>query len=91
MGKGYLQNYEIVDGIFHVKKDVDITASIWENCHCECGWPIIHACCNDEFNNFKDADKWSWWVYCANKGCKNHDGEGVHYNQPEWIINTTTN
>lgn len=66
-------------------KLTDETASILEGNPCECGWPVIHACCNDEFVNFQDAGKWDWWVYCTNKGCKNHQGEGVHYSWPEWI------
>lgn len=92
MGKGYLQDYEIIDDVFHVKENIDSTASIIEDEHCkDCGWPVVHACCNDEFNNFKDADTWDWWMYCTNKGCKNHEGEGVFQDWPEWVIKSTSN
>ncbi len=50
----------------------------------DCGWPIVDAVCNDEFMNFKDAKEWDWWYYCSNKGCKNHEGEGIFQNIPEW-------
>jgi hypothetical protein len=50
-----------------------------------CDWPVANACCNDEFINFKDAGNWDWWYYCSNKGCKNHEGEGVFQNMPVWI------
>ena len=36
--------------------------------------------------NFKDADEWDWWYYCSNKGCKNHEGEGVFQGTPKWIF-----
>ncbi|ENZ79612.1 hypothetical protein M3795_16810 [Ralstonia pickettii] len=50
------------------------TASIAPNLFCNsCGWPIIHACCNDEMSN----EPWGtdYWGYCSNKGCVNHDGQ----------------
>lgn len=65
---------------------------ILEKCKCkDCGSPIIHACCNGIFINFKDADKWDWWQYCSNKGCINHDGEGVFQNPLDWIEYETIN
>jgi len=67
------------------------TASILKFSHCkDCGWPVIDACCNDEFAKFKDAAKWDWWQYCSNKGCKNHDGEGVFQNTPDWVASDFT-
>ena len=63
------------------------TAHVWENHFCkDCSWPVIHACCNDEFRHFKDADTWDWWVYCSNKGCKNHDGEGQFQHEIVWMF-----
>lgn len=50
-----------------------------------CNWPIVFACCNDSFREFKDAAEWDWWVYCSNKGCKNHDGEGIFQDLPVWV------
>lgn len=62
------------------------TITIMKKAYCRnCGWPIISVCCNGSFQNFKDAKNWDWWAYCSNKGCKNHDGEGVSQDDPEWI------
>ena len=55
-------------------------------CCSDCGWPIIIACCNDEFMNFKYASECDWWYYCSNKGCKNHEGEGACQDTPEWCL-----
>jgi hypothetical protein len=52
----------------------------------DCGWPVITACCKDSFTKFKDSIKWDWWIYCSNKGCKNHEGKGIFQNNPEWVI-----
>lgn len=69
-----------------VKPEYGATASILEKAFCRnCGWPIIDACCNYSFTQFKDAKDWDWWQYCSNKGCKNHDGEGVFQDTPDWI------
>lgn len=63
------------------------TASIRHGYHCAvCDWPIIDACCNDSFNDFKDASEWDWWLYCSNKGCVNHEGEGVWQQWPSWVV-----
>jgi len=54
--------------------------------HCkDCGWAIICACCNDEFCNFRDASEWDWWCYCSNKGCKNHEGNGIFQEDSDWF------
>jgi len=70
------------------EKPKDESAYIIENEHCkECGWPIVHTCCNDEMHDFAEQETgelWDWWLYCSNKGCKNHKGEGVFQNWPEW-------
>lgn len=50
------------------------TASIVKDGFCKaCGWPVIHACCNDEMS----TEPWGsdYWGYCSNKGCTNHAGE----------------
>jgi len=61
------------------------TAWILEYYKCrDCNWPIIAACCNDDFVKFKDAGDWDWWHYCSNKGCINHEGEGVWQSTPDW-------
>ena len=68
------------------KKEQKYTAKIVENIFClKCGWPVIHACCNDEFIKFKDAKNWDWWLYCSNKGCEKHNGEGVFQKGLDWV------
>jgi hypothetical protein len=57
---------------------------ILQNVHCQsCNWPIIDICCN---TGVKPWDDWDWWQYCSNPSCKNHPGEGVFQNTPDWII-----
>lgn len=67
------------------RKNKTNTADLLEQYCNDCGWPIISACCNDEFLAFKDASNWDYWIYCTNKGCKNHDGEGVFQEFPNWV------
>lgn len=50
-----------------------------------CKWPVIHCCCNDEMS-IGEFGRWDWWVYCSNKGCKNHQGEGLFQDWPEWVV-----
>jgi hypothetical protein len=53
-------------------------AEILKDSKCkDCGWPVISAFCNDQ---------WNRRVYCSNKGCKNHDDEGILYHKPKWIV-----
>jgi hypothetical protein len=49
----------------------------------ECGWPVVDACCN---SSPAPWDGWDWWYYCSNKGCRNHVGEGVFQETPEWVV-----
>ena len=59
------------------------SAKIWEGTHCsDCGWPIVHVCCNWDY---KTDENWDWYAYCSNKGCKNHEGEGMHQDYPVWL------
>jgi hypothetical protein len=51
----------------------------------DCGWPVIHACCNDEMKKF-ECD---YWGYCSNKGCKNHEGEEWDQFDPEFSYRST--
>lgn len=68
-------------------KPVSSTATILPNRHCtECGWVVVSACCNDNFMcGVRSDQSWDWWYYCANKGCKNHTGEGVFQDTPDWV------
>ena len=67
------------------KVDFD-TINIIKGVHCkDCGWPIIDACCNGSFTDHKDAKEWDWWNYCSNKGCKNHEGEGIFQDLLDWV------
>jgi hypothetical protein len=77
------------EGIIDMVKENYDTASILEGCHCkECGWPVVDVCCNDNFlDGVKGEDNcWDWWYYCSNKGCTNHNGEGVFQNHIDWVV-----
>lgn len=71
-----------------VKRELSgVTASILKDSWCgDCGWPIVDACCNGLFCSYADAARWDWWVYCSNKGCKNHNGNGVFQDKPNWVV-----
>lgn len=63
-------------------------ASMLTGRHCkDCGWPVVDAFCNDEFLGLEDSSEWDYWNYCSNKGCVNHEGEGVSNDKPEWVSN----
>jgi hypothetical protein len=66
------------------------TASIAPGMFCRaCGWPVIHACCNDEMSRAPwGAD---YWAYCANKGCENHAGEEWGQSDPEFTFRQRSN
>lgn len=53
-------------------------------CH-DCDWQVLHVCVNGDFRTYKDAADWDWWLYCTNKVCKNHDGEGMFQSAPDWV------
>lgn len=62
------------------------TSRISDKVHCkECGWPVVSCCTNWDTDFFLDSEGWDWWVYCSNKACKNHKGEGVFQNGVDWI------
>lgn len=70
-----------------MSEEIAGTANIRPELKCgDCGWPIVFACCNGLFMNFKDADQWDWWYYCSNKGCEHHDGEGTFQRDPDWVL-----
>lgn len=51
----------------------------------DCGWPVIECCCNNEMSS-GEWGSWDWWMYCSNKGCKNHKGEGIFQDKPDWTF-----
>jgi hypothetical protein len=52
------------------------TASLVEDMYCkDCGWPVIHACCNGGMETMEPYKIYDYWAYCSNKACKNHEGE----------------
>lgn len=63
------------------------TAKILEGTSCKvCNWPVIFACCNDNFlDGVEDEEDWDWWVYCSNKGCTHHVGEGKFQKGIDWV------
>ena len=85
----YMNMMKTRGGIIDMDKADYDTASILDGVHCkDCGWPIIDVCCNDNFlDGVEDKDTcWDWWYYCSNKGCKNHEGEGVFQNNVNFVV-----
>ncbi len=84
----YDDRAEVVNRYHHRRRMVKATgtSSMPEHLYCkDCGWPVVDSVCTDEFEDFKDATEWDWWYYCSNKGCENHDGEGVFQDTPDWL------
>lgn len=75
----------------HTKaKDSSGTADVEKDSYCKCcGWPVIFACVNDEFIDFAEkqdpSNAWGWWLYCSNKGCIKHVGEGKFQADLSWV------
>ena len=66
-------------------RDYDTSAHVVNGMFCRaCGWPIIHACCNDQMAE----PPWGgdWWAYCSDKGCENHAGESWGQGDPEFTF-----
>lgn len=60
--------------------------------HCKaCGWPVVHACCNDEMSVLHPTS--DWWGYCSNQGCVNHAGSdwGQGSSVDEWMVHRDDN
>lgn len=58
--------------------------SIFEEYWCkECGEMVI-----EQVNNTRLAkyDGWDFILYCANKECDNHEGEGYFQTLPKWVV-----
>ncbi|ANA49457.1 hypothetical protein BI049_gp103 [Salmonella phage vB_SnwM_CGG4-1] len=51
----------------------------------DCKWPVVFSLCNDGMMDTPPYNAWDWWLYCSNKTCKNHAGEGFFQYTPEWI------
>ena len=62
------------------------TARMREEAHClSCGWPVVFAFCNDGMARTAPYSGWDNWIYCSNKTCRPHAGEGIFHNMPDWI------
>lgn len=58
--------------------------SVYRGCSCkECGEIIIFQANNTQIARFEG---WDWFVYCANKECENHVGEGIFQDTPAWVF-----
>lgn len=71
------------------RKSENESSSMLEDRYCkDCGWPVVHTCVNNEMCDFvyKKGEIWDWWLYCSNKGCVNHEGEGVFQNSTSFEI-----
>lgn len=56
------------------------TASLVEKAHCkQCSWPIV------EISSNRPLCPQSYWSYCANPSCENHQGERHTQFSPEFI------
>lgn len=52
-----------------------------------CGNDVYDYTCNkDLILQRREGCEWDWWVSCSNETCRNHYGEGIFQNDPEWII-----
>jgi len=61
------------------------TAKIVKGMFClDCGWPIVHICCNDGMGQIDPYCTWDYWAYCSNKTCVNHVGQGWDQEDPSF-------
>jgi hypothetical protein len=54
----------------------------------DCQWPVIDCCTNWDWDKIKPLPEGApsdWFYYCSNKACKNHQGEGVFQDRPDWV------
>ncbi len=57
--------------------------------HCRaCGYTVISVCCNvGEWEKLDPQEEtWDWWMYCTNKTCVHHVGEGYFQTDPSYLI-----
>ncbi len=59
-------------------------ARVTENICKECKSPVIVIANNTGL--LGELGEWDWIVYCANKGCVNHQGTGVFQDDPDWYL-----
>lgn len=58
----------------------------WNQC-AGCTYPVVFAPCNEPFSEHADAVRFDYWLYCANKTCAHHHGDGVYSGDgyPLWV------
>lgn len=65
---------------------INNTARVAKGFYCKtCGWPIIHACCNDGMAEQEPYCHSDYWAYCSNKTCVNHAGEDWSLMTPDFF------
>lgn len=42
------------------------------------------CCCNGDMKSYTGGEV-DYFYYCSNKKCKNHEGEGVFQDDPDWL------
>ena len=59
---------------------------IWKRRRCRaCGWGVVFAICAEGMGTTAPYSEWDWWVYCGNKTCEHHGGEGQFQVDPDWV------
>ena len=73
-------NIEIIDETIYEKfkaKYISKSINLDKSLICkECNWPVIDIEIKDEFRHYKDNELYNYFIYCTNKQCINHKGQG---------------
>ena len=83
-------NIEIIDETIYEKfkaKYISKSINLDKSLICkECNWPVIDIEIKDEFRHYKDNELYNSFIYCTNKQCVNHEGQGYCcLDLPEWV------
>ena len=80
-------------GTNYLKTTMVINAKINPIFKClECGWPVVNTLNNDGMGKIEPYCRDDYWIYCSNKTCKNHEGEGFNLNTglPKFVFRTNS-